>query len=147
MQFKRPILPKILLVIGFLALFLIIKYQNSIKDLWLFNLEKLKIHLDNFLNPQIERRRPITLLDREDELRLYIGEPFRNFTPEDWDWFWDIVYGVFPEGEPQKKGLPKGMRQLNFNEISSKLMSRYPQPFTYFKKEHWNIFFGIIFKK
>jgi hypothetical protein len=39
---------------------------------------------DNFFfqaGPRAERRRPISLLVKETELKLYVGEPFRDFTP------------------------------------------------------------------
>lgn len=148
MRFKR-FLPKILLAFGFLTLFLIIKYQNSIKDIWSFNLEKVKIYFDNFFyqtSSQPKRHRPLSLMERETELKLYIGEPFRDFTQNDWNEFWNLIYGAFPKEAP-KKGLPKKMRQLTPDEIAFELMSRYPSPFAYFKESHWQIFFGIVLKK
>lgn len=143
MPAKRvSILPKILLALGFTALFFIIKEQSKIKEFGLFNLEKARI-----VSSQPQRRRPVSLLKKETELKLYIGEPFRDFTQKDWDGFWELIYGVFPEEAPLKQRLPKKMVQLTFDAIAFELMSRYPEPFAYFKEEHWKILFGVIQEK
>lgn len=149
MRSKR-ILPKILLIAGFLALYLILKYQTSIKEFCSFNLEKLKIHFDNFFfaaGSGLERHRPFSLIEKETELKLYIGQPFINFDQDDWREFWNLIYGVFPEGIAEKPGLPKRVRQLTTDEITFELMSLYPNPLSYFKEEHWKTFFNIILKK
>lgn len=149
MRFKR-IPPKILLIVGFLALYLILKYQSSIKEFWSFNLEKIKIYFDNFFSAQgsgLERRRPLSLIEKETELKLYVGQPFIDFEEKDWKEFWNLIYGVFPGEIPEKPGLPKRVRQLTENEIAFELMSLYSNPFVYFKEEHWRIFFSIILKK
>lgn len=149
MRFRR-ILPKLSLIIGFFCIYLIIRYQNPIKDFLSFNLEKIKIHFYNFFYESgsgLTRRRPIIFIEREIELKLYIGEPFRDFTKKDWDEFWNIIYGVFPKDAPEKEGLPRKVRQLTEDEIASELMSRYPQPFAYFNESNWKIFFGIVLKK
>lgn len=146
MRFKR-FLPKILLILLILALFLIIKYQNTIKDIWLFNLEKFKTWFDNFFyftSSEPKRRSPISLLKKETELKLYVGEPFRSFSRQQWQEFWHIIYAAFPKEPPEREGLPKRMRQLTLDEIAFKLMSLYPQPFAYFKEEHWKLFFNIL---
>lgn len=148
----RPnrVLPKILLIVGFSILFLIIKYQDSIKDFASFNLEKMKIHFDNFFSEEdsrITRHRPFSLLEKETELKLYIGEPFKSFTREDFNEFWHLIYGTFPKDIPDREGLPRKTRQLTSDEIAFELMSLYPQPFAYFKSEHWQTFFDIVLKK
>lgn len=146
----KKILPKILLILGFLALFAIVRYRAPLKEKLLFNIEKIKAHKDNFFfesGPGMERRRPVSLLERETELRLYVGEPFNNFSAQDWREFWDIVYGVYAIEPPEKNGLPKKMRQFTRDEIALELMQKYPQPFANFKEEHWKIFFGIVLKK
>ena len=149
MSFKR-LLPKFLLVAGFLSLFFIIKYQGQIKDLLGLNLDKAKDYIDYVsydLNYEAKRHRPVSLLVRETELRLYIGEPFRDFNKSDWEKFWNIIYGIFPKAGPKEPGLVSKRGQLTEDEITYELMKTYPQPFTYFREEHWKIFFSIIFKK
>ena len=142
----KKILPKLVLTCGFLALFTIIIYRAALKDKWRFNLERIKIYFDNFFY-QGERHPPLSLLQKETELKLYVGEPFRDFDQEQWKQFWGIVYGASAEEPPEKEGLPKKMRQLTQDEVAFELMQRYPQPFANFRAEHWGIFFGIIFKK
>jgi hypothetical protein len=114
MSFKR-LLPKFLLVAGFISLSFIIIYQDRIKDFLRINYDKAREYVDYIsydLNFEFKRHRPLSLLERETELKLYIGEPFRSFNKSGWETFWI-----------------------------------YPQPFTYFREEHWKMFFGIIFKK
>lgn len=149
MQFKRH-LPKIFIALGFLSLILIIAQQNYIKDTWSFNLDKIKTHMDNFFygtSPEVKRRRPISTAQKEVELKLYVGEPFKSFSYSQWRNFWNLIYGAFEKGEPLRAGLPKRMRQLTEEEIVAELISRYPMPFSYFKSNHWQMFFEIVFGK
>lgn len=149
MRFKK-ILPKFLLIAGFLAVSLIFKYQSPIKEFCAFSLEKLKIYFDNFFygaSSKIERHRPISLIQQETELKLYVGQPFIDFDKGDWKEFWNLIYGVFPEKIPEKPGLPKRIRQLTQDEIAFELTSRYYNPFSHFRAKQWGMFFGIILKK
>lgn len=148
MPFKK-ILPKILLVVGLLALLVIVGYRNQISEFLSFNLKKVKIHTDNFFYESgsgAKRHKPITLLEKETQLRLYVGEPFRSFNRKDWGEFWSIVYGAYPMDRPEKEGLPRRIRQMGQEELAYELALRYPQPFAYFTSEHWKVFFSIIFK-
>jgi hypothetical protein len=141
------LLPKLLLIAGTLSLLLIIKLQGPIKSFLGFNLEKARIRTDNFFfegGPQQERQRPFSLMERETELKLYIGEPFRGFNTEDWKEFWQIIYGGYPIENPGKGGLPNKMRQLSQEEIASILIRKYPQPFSDFGQNHWKLFFDIL---
>jgi len=147
MRFK--ILPRIFLLLGFVILFLILQYQGRLKDFWSFFTDKLSIYSDNYFFPRGRepvRKHPVSLLERETELLLYIGEPFKGFSASDWEGFWNIIYGGFLK-EEAGKDLPKKMRQLTEDEIKEELSSRYPQPFTYFQEQHWRMFFSIITKK
>ncbi len=149
MPFRR-FLPKFLLFVGFLSLYLIIIFQGRIKDFLGVNYDKAKEYIDYIsydLNFEFKRNRPLSLLQRETELKLYIGQPFRDFKRSDWEKFWDIIYGIFPKKEPKEPGLVSKRRQLTEDEIIYELKKAYPQPFTYFRPEHWNIFFSIIFKR
>jgi hypothetical protein len=149
MSFKR-LLPSISLVIGFLVLALIFQFRDTIKDGLAFNLGKLGIYFDNFFSPvgsPPKRSRPLSLLQKETELKLYIGEPFRDFNKADWEKFWNVIYGGFPLEDAPREGWPKKIRQLADDEIAEKLARLYPQPFEYFKEEHWKIFFQVISKR
>ena len=149
MPFRRP-LPKIFLVIGFLALFTAVAYRKQIQEFFSFNLQKVKIHSDNFFyqsGPAVKRHKPITLLGKETELKLYVGEPFRSFNNKEWEEFWGIIYGAYAVDAPEKEGLPRRVRQMEQDEIAYELTLRYAQPFAYFTPENWKMFFSIILKQ
>ena len=149
MSFKR-FLPSILLVIGFLALSLIFEFRAAIKDSLGYNLGKLGVYFDNFFSPvgsPPKRSMPLSTLQKETELKLYIGDPFRDFSRADWNEFWNVIYSGFPVDEAPREGWPKKVRQLTDGEIAYRLAKLYPQPFAYFKEEHWKIFFEVISKK
>ena len=147
---SNSFLPKIFLGIGFIFLFLVITYQKPINEWWSLQTERLKIHSDNFFY-QVEReggrKRPLSLIQKETELKLYIGEPFRSFKYRDWAYFWDLIYGGFYKEITGSPDLPKKKRQLTFDEIAIELMSRYPQPFAFFRDTHWKVLFGVISSK
>jgi hypothetical protein len=147
---RLKILPKIFLLLGFLALVLVIQYQDKIKEIWEFNLEKLRIHRENLFyqaGPEAKRHRPVSLVEKETQLKVNFPNPFVRFNEQSWNKFWNVIYGVFPVQEPEKPGLPKRVRQLTPEEIMEELKRLYPQPFNYFKDQHWQAFFGIILKK
>ncbi|MFH0935696.1 MAG: hypothetical protein V1828_02400 [Candidatus Omnitrophota bacterium] len=149
MPFKKA-LPRISLFVVLLALVMIIKYREEIRQFASFNLYKVKIHADNFFygaGPGPKRHQPVALLQKETELALYVGEPFRSFRKSDWREFWEIIYGAYPMDAPEKPGLPRRVRQMDRDELAYELAMRYPQPFAYFTPEHWRIFFSIIFSK
>ena len=132
------------------CLLLIIKFQRPIKDFLSFNFEKSRTYIDNFFyeaSPGRKRHRPLSLIERETELKLYIGDPFRGFSRDDWNEFWQIIYGGYPLEDPGTPGLPKKMRQLTEEEIASRLVEEYREPFSYFKETHWKFFFDIAIKK
>lgn len=147
---SKSFLPKLLLVGGFLSLFLIIIYQNQIKDFLKLGCDKAGRYVDHVsydLNLEVERRRPLSLIKEETELKLYIGEPFRDFGMSEWKEFWNVIYGIFSKTDPEEPGLVGKRRQLTKDEIISELKEMYPQPFDYFQENHWDMFFRIIFKK
>jgi hypothetical protein len=149
MPFKR-LLPKIFLAIGFLALFTAVACRRQIQEFFSFNLRKVKIHTDNFFyqsNSGLKRRKPIALLEKETELNLYVGEPFRSFNNKEWDEFWAIIYGAYPADAPEEQGLPRRVRQMGQDEIAYELARHYPEPFAYFTPDNWKAFFSIILKQ
>jgi hypothetical protein len=114
-----------------------------------WQLKKAAVYVDNFFyfaKSGVKRRPPITLIERETELKLYIGAPFKDFTRRDWNEFWNLVYGAFLKENPEDTNLPKKMRQLTEEEIAQKLTSFYPMPFSFFQERAWQSFFQILFK-
>lgn len=142
-------MPKILLVLGFVLLFALLQYQGQLKDFWSLIIDKAAITYDNFFKPTgeiPERKRPLSFLKRQVDLQMFIGEPFKSFSEEDWNEFWNIVYGGFAMDEAGA-GLPRRMRQMSKEEIENALTERYPQPFAYFDERVWKQFFEILFSK
>jgi len=54
---------------------------------------------------------------------------------------------AFPKDYPERKGLPKKMRQLTTDEIADELIDLYPEPFAYLQEDQWRQFFGILLEK
>lgn len=149
MRFNR-LKPILLLVLGFAVLGALFYYRDDLKDFTLFSAEKARIHFENFFfaaGSGVVRRMPISTIKTETELQLYIGPPFRDFKPEEWRAFWQLIYGAYPRVPAEKEGLPNKMRQLNREEIAFELAQLYPNPFSYFRPEHWQSFFDIVFGK
>ena len=144
-------------LIGLLILFIlvvgIIAFKNSdYYEPFVNNLSKHKgtivdnigILIDNILtdiNPA--RKRPVSFLNKEAKLKDYLPEVFEKFTKEEWDRFWDLIYGLKDEG----KGLIKKKVYRNQSEVEDYLGYNYPNPFSYFQRQHWDYFWSIIFDK
>ncbi|MDD5561925.1 MAG: hypothetical protein PHT50_07360 [Candidatus Omnitrophica bacterium] len=146
----RRFLPKFILIIGFSLLLLVIIFQPQIKDFLKLSYDKAGEYVDYAaydLTLEPERHRPVSLLQKETELKLYIGEPFKSFSRSDWEEFWNIIYGIFPKTDPQEPGLVSKRRQLTKDEIAYELKNMYPRPFINFQQNHWKTFFEIIFKR
>jgi len=147
MRSKR-LTPKTLLISGFLFLALLLVFSSQIESCRSFNLQKVKTYRDNFFalsNPEVVKRmRPVSTAKIEAELEEYIGQPFLSFSPEYWEKFWEIIYGIYPLEQQANPDLPNKMRQLSEGEIMGKLSSLYPRPFAHFKKEQWGSFFSLI---
>lgn len=133
-----------LALILLLALICIIFFsRNVIRKQWGNFLSNIKINFDNFfyeMSP--ERSKPISTLEKETRLITLIQDPFRDFTQDDWQKFWHIIYGVYPE-KPQA-GKASKKRQLTQDEMEEQLIKDYPMPFSYFTEQHWAEFWKII---
>lgn len=90
-----------------------------------------------------ERSAPISTLDLEENLRTYVPLPFREFTEEDWRWFWKLMYGRIEE---DWGGWPKRKRQLTRMEVQDALIDYYWRPFGSFDDQQWAKFWQSILK-
>ncbi|NQU18709.1 hypothetical protein HQ550_00985 [bacterium] len=95
-----------------------------------------------------DRRRPLVIMDKEFGLRQLHPVFFNTFDKEDWQEFWDIIYGVHPLISFKNEKIPVADRNYSITEIQMVLIERYPEGFSGFGQEHWKTFwkevFGII---
>lgn len=140
--------PKVLILCGVTLVFIFYRAKGNLKEDWKDFADAIAIHIDNLkytLNP--ERAKSITTIEKEESLKSFVGDPFIHFSRQDWDEFWNVLYGVFPLEYPENKRLPPFVRQFTYSEMESKLRELYSKPFAYFQDEHWRQFWGIVFGK
>ena len=70
--------------------------------------------------------------------------PVAIFKRDDWQEFWDIIYGIHPLIEFENKRLPMADRNLSIAEIQKVLIKRYPESFSGFTIEQWSLFWKEI---
>lgn len=87
------------------------------------------------------RKRPLSFLNREAKLIHLAKDVFGQFDPSQWDDFWKLIYDPVEESQ----GSLKVKRYRSQEEIEYYLEDTYFNPFSYFKKEHWDYFWSIVF--
>ncbi|MDD5005158.1 MAG: hypothetical protein PHS93_01480 [Candidatus Omnitrophica bacterium] len=92
-----------------------------------------------------DRRKPIVLTDKEMGLKQLHPSFFGSFNREDWQEFWDIIYGVHPLIKFSNEKLAGAGRNYSIAEIQEVLVRRYPEGFSGFNAEQWKIFWKEIF--
>lgn len=140
--------PKLLIVCGIILVFVLYSTRENLRYDWDDLVENARIVRDNFIysmNP--ERAKGITTLEEEVNLKTYVGEPFRSFRSSDWQEFWNVIYGVYPIDYSQNQRLAPRARQLTYPEMEARLKELYPNPFGYFKEEHWQQFWSVVLGK
>lgn len=140
--------PKLLIFLAIVLALTLFFAQGNLRQDWDDFAQGIDIHIENFmyaLNP--ERSKPISILEKEQGLKVYVGEPFIDFSQSDWSEFWNILYGAYPMDYPENERLPPRVRQLNYSEMEEKLKEWHPNPFSYFQAEHWQQFWKIAFGK
>lgn len=86
------------------------------------------------------RKSPLTFIEKEEALRVYIPEVFGKFDARQWREFWALIYVPIEE----KQGSFKVKRYRTKEEIESYLRYKYHNPFAYFEKGHWFVFWNIL---
>ncbi|MCQ9208885.1 MAG: hypothetical protein NG712_05875 [Omnitrophica bacterium] len=94
------------------------------------------------------RTHPLTTVELEENLKVILPLPFKKFNQNDWEWFWNLLYGRFPQ---DSGGCMRRERQLSRQEIQETLSIHYYQPFSSFKEQQWKLFWqhglkGKVFK-
>ncbi|MFH1622031.1 MAG: hypothetical protein ABIA97_02780 [Candidatus Omnitrophota bacterium] len=95
-----------------------------------------------------DRRMPFVIIDKEFGLRQLHPYFFNTLNKDDWQEFWDIIYGIHPLIDFENKMLSPAKRNYSAAEIQKALVKRYPEAFSNFSVEQWNLFWkevhGII---
>ena len=97
---------------------------------------------------RISRMPPIATIELEERLKANMANPFAQFTLEDWQWFWSLLYD---KASVPSSDWPQLKRQLYREEIEYALIDNYYQPFGSFSEQQWSIFWqrildGKVFK-
>jgi len=142
-------LSKVRVFIVFLAVVTVLLYFN--KNFLNSRLGSLtgfsKDFFSNFTSEfKLERSRPLSTLEREEKLKQFLPNVFGDFSEDDWNDFWKLIYGTFPEQNSANKLLPKKYRQLTLEEIEERLIDYYPDNFGRLGPEHWDYFWRGILK-
>lgn len=91
-----------------------------------------------------DRSKPLILATKELGLRQFYPDFFKKFTRDDWQEFWDIIYGVHPLIEFENEKLAAADRNYFVGEIQVVLADRYPDGFAHFDAEAWKTFWKQI---
>lgn len=140
--------PKLPIVCGIILVFVLYAARENLRYDWDDLVESARIVMDNLvysMNP--ERAKGITSLEKEENLKSYVGEPFKSFRSSDWQEFWNVIYGIYPIDYSDNRRLPPRMKQLGYPEMEARLKELYPTPFGYFKEEHWQQFWPVVLGK
>jgi hypothetical protein len=134
----------LVLGISVVAILVVAIRQNLLQDANdMVTMMKIGTHNAGYqLTP--DRRKPIIISDKEVSLKQLYPSFFNNFTRDDWDEFWDILYGVHPLIKFSNDKLPAANRNLSVAEVQQVLIKRYPEAFTQFKEENWKTFWKEI---
>lgn len=137
---RKTVLAVIAWVVLGLSVFTVMQLTKYVKTEELRSAFKDKITAvrDTILsNLAISRNPPLTTVDLEESLKLYVRVPFTNFSRDDWDYFWHLLYGKFPD---DSNTWPRRKRQLTREEVESELADYYGAPFSYFSDSQWSVF-------
>lgn len=87
-----------------------------------------------------DRSPKITFIEKETYLRMFAPDLFSNFNEADWRNFWGIIYQPVKD----KSGGFIIKRYRTKEEIMTILVARYPDPFSFLQKEHWDMFWQDV---
>ncbi|MBL7196520.1 MAG: hypothetical protein ISS47_00320 [Candidatus Omnitrophica bacterium] len=131
--------------ISIVAILVVAVRQNLFQDIddMMTSLRIGKHNVEYHLSP--DRRMPLVIVDKEFGLRQLHPTFFNSFDKEDWQEFWDIIYGIHPLISFESEKLSAAKRNYSIAEIQKVLIKRYPGVFSTFNREHWKLFWKEIF--
>jgi hypothetical protein len=91
-----------------------------------------------------DRRMPLVIVDKEFGLRQLHPAFFNSLNKEEWQEFWDIIYGIHPLIRFENEKLAPAKRNYSIKEIQEVLIKRYPEAFSAFGADQWKLFWKEI---
>ena len=91
-----------------------------------------------------DRRMPLVVVDKEFGLRQLHSSFFNSLSRDDWQEFWDIIYGIHPLIDFENEKLSSAKRNYSVAEVQKVLVKRYPEAFSSFSVEQWKMFWKEI---
>jgi len=148
MKFFKKIFPRLFILFLILLLIILLREKENleyyVRHLGLIS----KVILENIhtqMNPP--RKFVGNKLEKEDTLKMYVGEPFLSFSYSEWEDFWKIIYGLYRKENPYDAKLPAIYRHLELEEMQELLAQKYPMPFARLQARQWEEFWRLIFSK
>lgn len=144
---KGNTIVKLILFLCFLGVVFIFFIQESLRTDVVDLFENIKVNIANVEREFFpKRKRPFTITRQQTELKLLLPDPFVNLSREDWNEFWNLIYGNSGYDIPDNPRLSYRRRQYTFKEIEQILQTRY-KVFERFQNQHWEEFWRITLKK
>jgi len=142
---NQRLVVRLWLLLGFLATCLIFFFRANLKQDYIDLTTNLKVRRDNLIYSAFPDRTAFYGIENKKiELKVKLAPVFDNFTVDEWQDFWQIIYKIYPELFSQGERIPPYSTQLTIDEIKEALGMRFPYPFTYFDDGHWKQFFKIL---
>ncbi|MFC1646322.1 hypothetical protein ACFL2Y_03990 [Candidatus Omnitrophota bacterium] len=91
-----------------------------------------------------DRRMPLVVVDKEFGLRQLHPAFFNKLSRDDWQEFWDVIYGIHPLINFENEMLIAAGRNYSVAEVQKVLIKRYPEAFSGFSVEQWKLFWAEI---
>ncbi|MDD4294891.1 MAG: hypothetical protein PHP69_05200 [Candidatus Omnitrophica bacterium] len=99
-----------------------------------------KNNLDIEMSPS--RLKPLTTIEQEENLRMYMPDVFSDFKQNDWNEFWGIIY--LPIEETRDGVMMKRYRTKE--ETEKTFVEKYGGSFGYLKTDDWTTFWAYVVK-
>jgi len=145
-MFFKKLLPRIFLLFAGLVLFFLVTQRESVEYFFTHASDVITLISQNIQTQMSPPRAFVgNRMQKEDSLKMGIGEPFMSFSPRDWEEFWKIIYGVYTKENPNGPKFIPLYRQLDSDEMQAELSEKYPNPFSYFQDPQWEAFWKMIF--
>jgi len=145
-MFITKLLPRVFIIIVALVLFLLVTQREKV-EYTLTNFGRVADLVYKNIEIQFDPPRKFVgnRMQKEDTLKMSVGEPFINFNVRDWEDFWKIIYGVYQKENTEGPSFIPLYRQLDQDEMQEELRENYPTPFSYFQDPQWEAFWKMVF--